>query len=387
MADWNKIPSEIVQVIVAGDGDPATVAWAHRGEGRLADLAEPQLGIAAAVALGNVAALSSVNAPKDLKKAAAAALHRLRASGVKVEAPKPAAFQLQRDHSTPPSRAFIATPGPEGEVELLLTASDENESCALGLILGAGVEEVRHAHLSRGDLRNTWRQAESNGLLELPFASGLHYADRYLAGHRSGDFAHFLSHVPAGALAAARALDPLAAPIQAVEENAENAGQQWVLPRKLWDASLLNRAVADMFRLMDGGEQLYDKVVVSVCETLDKGDRSAWLAWFDLMATTFRLYGRNVSADKALEYKQAIQDGAPSSSIPAVVNSVKLGLMHEALSQIQGQRQEDGMFDGMDEEDDHAGHDHSHGGHDHAAHDHAGHDHSGHDHAHEGHDL
>ncbi|HNC96626.1 MAG TPA: hypothetical protein PKW90_10910, partial [Myxococcota bacterium] len=74
MAEWSKVPTEKIQAIVDGSGDAATVAWAQRGEGSLAALSDPMLAIAAAVALGNVAALQAVNSPKDLKKAAGMAL-------------------------------------------------------------------------------------------------------------------------------------------------------------------------------------------------------------------------------------------------------------------------------------------------------------------------
>ena len=73
--------NDALAAILDRSGDPATVAWAHEGKGALAALPDPQLAIAAAGALGNVAALQSVNAPKDLRKAASAALHKLKSRG------------------------------------------------------------------------------------------------------------------------------------------------------------------------------------------------------------------------------------------------------------------------------------------------------------------
>lgn len=339
MADWNKIPADKVQTIVSGNGDAATVAWAHRGEGSLAALPDPQLAIAAAVALGNATALSSVNAPKDLKKAAAAALHRLRSTGVKVEAPKPVGhFQLSKDTSAPPSRAFISLPDIEGSVELLLTASDAEESCALGIVLGGGVEDVRHAHLGRGELRDTWRSAEGGGLQEIPFTTGLYFADKYLSPRADHNWHHFLQHVPAGTLQVAKGMDPFAN-LPATKEEGQNIGDSWVLPQSLWDASLMPKAMNEHFRGGGSeddpvGQKRYDAVVADITVAMDRADRGRWVEWLEVLQSAFRLHGRVASAEKAEGYKQAILAGEPSSSLPFATNSVKLGLMREATSQM-----------------------------------------------------
>ena len=154
-----------VLAIVNRSADVASVAWAHEGVGALASLPNPQAAIAAAAELGNVRALQSVQAPKDLRKAAAAALHKLKSKGMKVEeAPPPRAFTLTKEIVDLPSRAFFGLPDLEGDMELLLTTSDASGNCALGIILGAGrVKEVRHAHLGRGELREVWKQAEGRG--------------------------------------------------------------------------------------------------------------------------------------------------------------------------------------------------------------------------------
>src|SRR5687768_5615412 len=93
-------------------GDAATVAWAHEGTGDLAKLPDPHLAIAAAAALGNAKALQSVTTgPKELRKAASAALHRLRSRGVKVETRvESRTAGLGRESVDIPSRAFLSLP-------------------------------------------------------------------------------------------------------------------------------------------------------------------------------------------------------------------------------------------------------------------------------------
>ena len=88
----------VVAALLDRSGDPASVAWVHDGVGELAALPDPDAALAAAVEVGNTAALQAVAAPKALKKAAAAALHKLRSRGVKVEAAvAPRAFSLGKE--------------------------------------------------------------------------------------------------------------------------------------------------------------------------------------------------------------------------------------------------------------------------------------------------
>src|SRR5262245_17410281 len=96
-----------VRAILDRTGDEATVAWAHDGTGDVSKLPDPLLAIAAAAALGNVKALQSVQGPKELRKAAAAALHKLRSTGVKVEEKvAPRAVGLGKEVIDIPARAF-----------------------------------------------------------------------------------------------------------------------------------------------------------------------------------------------------------------------------------------------------------------------------------------
>ncbi len=143
--------------ILDRSGDPATVAWAHDGEGALVSLADPELAIAAAGELGNITALQSVTEPKSLRKAAAAALHRLKSRGVRVEDKAPAnTFTLAREALVITPRAFLSGPNPLGNCHMVLTATDAEGSCIVELIVGGSRVQAEHGHASRKELRGFW---------------------------------------------------------------------------------------------------------------------------------------------------------------------------------------------------------------------------------------
>ena len=345
MSDWSRIPHASIQAIIERHGDPATAAWAHEGTGSLADLADPMLGIAAALALGNVAALQSVGAPKDLKKAAASALHRLRSSGVKVQTPAPrASFQLSQETSFPAPRAFVAAPDGSGEVEFMLTVSDAEESCAIGLraVSPALITDSGHSHLSRTELRNTWSEVQKHGLVEIPFTTGLHWADRLIGSTHA--FQHFLEHVPAPALTAARTLPPRTLP--PVDEPEIQLGKSWALSNQLWDLTAINPAVEEIFRsvsaapgedIEQNGNARYEATVNRVTAgMITDQNRAAVADSLSFFAEIFALTGRAASADYATRLSAAIQRADPiAAEASPLRQSAALAIAKEAQSRME----------------------------------------------------
>lgn len=339
MSDWSKIPAASLQPVLDRSGDPATVAWAHEGKGRLSDLADPTLGIAAAVALGNAAALQSVTAPKDLKKAAAAALHRLRSSGIKVEAPRPqASFQLSAEAGAPPPRAFVALPDGSGEVEFVLTVSDAAESCAVGLraVSPALITDSGHSHLSRTELRNTWAEVQKNGLIEIPFSAGLHWADRLIGSTHA--FKHFLEHVPAATIAAARANPPR--PLAAVAEDPERIGKDWALSNRLWDLTALEPTVHAIFSApaeegVDPNAR-YEAAVDQLAAGMIRDDnRANVVASLRFLAEIYALLGHDLSADQLNAWALGVESGGSLEGAPPIRQSAALALARESQAQMQ----------------------------------------------------
>lgn len=339
MSDWSRIPHASIQAIIERQGDPATAAWAHEGAGRLSDLADPMLGIAAAVALGNVAALQSVAAPKDLKKAAAAALHRLRSSGVKVQTPAPrASFQLGQETNLPAPRAFVAAPDGSGEVEFVLTVSDADESCAIGLraVSASLISDSGHSHLSRTELRSTWAEVQKNGLIEIPFTTGLHWADRLIGATHA--FQHFLEHVPAAALTAARAATPR--PLAPVSEPEARIGKDWALSTKLWDLTAIGPAVEEIFQSTPADKEdsnaRYEATVNSVTAGMitDK-NRAAVAESLAFFAEIFALTGRTASAEYTAGLRAALDSGDSLPAASPLRQSAALAIANEAQARME----------------------------------------------------
>ncbi len=331
--------------VVERTADPATVAWAHEGKGDLASLPDPHLAIAAAAALGNARALQSVTAPKELKKAAAAALHKLKSRGVKIEeAAPPRAFVLGKTEEALPSRAFISLPDMEGDMELLITTSDAGGNCALGIILGAGrAKQTQHGHLARGELREVWKQATSRGdLVEIPYVAGLHYAERFLAGgEHKHDWTHFLEHVPAATLQSARILDPLASAPPAVDEG-EDPNPRWLAPLGVLDNAALTQGIQKMPAVLTAAEDdaardaaLEALYTETADRALDDGDRAALARAAELTAVALTFHGRPRGAALVRAQGEAALAGAPGSKLEGVAMGVRLLLVTQAQQHIQ----------------------------------------------------
>lgn len=366
--------------ILDRSGDPSTVAWAHEGAGDLAALADPLLAIQAALELGNGAALqaaSTSNLPKDVRKAAGAALHRLKSRGVKVAPIAPKVVVLPAEALDLPPRAFVSVPDADGDLEVALTASTGEGSCVCAALLGgsSGISDIRHGHCNRSELRRVWREMETRrDLVEVPFLVGLHILDGLASGH---DWNHFLTHVSAPTLQAARLLDPTQGVPSAVVEDEALVGRDWSVPVSLLDASIVAQAAEKVAHAGSNSQDFaahLDAAVLAISETGYTKNRAALLRHLELVALAFRWHGRAASADAALAQKAAIEAGEALSSIPSVRNAAGTAVtrqLAEMAREIQDTLAQLGLSN------DQAGHDHA--WHDHAGHDH---DHAGHDHDH-----
>ncbi len=339
-----------VSAIVDRSADPASVAWAHDGVGNVAALPDPLAAITAAGLLGNAKALQAVAAPKELRKAASAALHKLKSKGIKIEeVAAPRAFTLAKEGFDLAPRAFLSLPDLQGDIELLVTTSDPTGNCALGMLLGAGgVKEMRHAHLGRGDLRDVWKQAQGRAeIAEIPFAVGLHYAERYAttsADHKH-DWTHFLEHISAATLAGARALDPMTRVPEAVEEG-EDPNPRWLAPLGALDESALQAGIADVVALMgnpgddDSRDAALEAIYARTADTaLADGDPAALARAAELAAAAVAFHGRPRGAAMLSAQVDAILAGAAGSAVEGVAMGVRLLLLSQAQQQLGGRIQ------------------------------------------------
>lgn len=340
---------QALQAILDRTGDAATVAWAHDGQGDVSRLADPALAIVAAERLGNVAALQAVSAPKDLRKAASAALHRIKSRGVKFEEKvAPRAVVLGKEKSDLASRAFLSLPDREGDLELLLTASDDSGNCVLGMILGpdGAVREVNHAHVNRSELRDLWKRAEGRpDHAELPFTSGLHYAEKWL-GATHHDWKHFCDHVASGTLQSARLLDPLQRAPAAEDTDAE--GGDWNLPARLLDEGAMGVGVQKLVGVLsspieeapEAKNARLDDIVRDVADAaLTARTRPQIARSAELTALALRFHKKGGAADRVADVARQVEAGVPGRDIDAVLHAVRLALVIEATGRMYGMQQ------------------------------------------------
>jgi hypothetical protein len=310
-------------------GDAATVAWVHEGRGNVAALSDPALAILAAERVGNIAALQGVQQPKDLRKAAAAALHRMRSRGVEVtEKVAPKSFTLGAESVDLRSRAFLSLPDRDGDIELLLTASDLEGHCVLATVFGGQdlVRDSQHAHLNRSGLRDLWAQVEGRGMhAELPFVAGLHYADRFVKGHDRHGFDHFLDHVPPGVLQSARILDPLAR-LPAPKFN-EPDPPRWLAPVGLLNLLEIEKHVGSMMQTMaselhldeEGRKRAIDDAFAEAADAaLDEPARKRLDLYLELVVAGALHYGWPKTAATFEAHRKDVAEGAPGRKVGPV---------------------------------------------------------------------
>lgn len=314
-------------------GDAATVAWAHDGQGDVASLADPELAIAAAAELGNVAALQAVSAPKALKKSAAAALHKLKSRGVKVAAaPPPVAFTLGRDVLDVQPRAFLGAPNALGNCHLLLTSTDRESSCIMELIFGGDHLQDSHGHASRGELRKFWREIEADvSVTEIPFLAGLHLGDRLVQGRRIHGWDHFLGKVAPALLAQARLADPLA---HARPETGAEA-EAFVLPSAVVAPKVVDQLVKDLPGEVNPGDEGW--IDAGVQAALADGGRERFAAAAERIAMVYRLLGRSASAASADATAARLRNADDAC---ADLGSLRSAVLMAAFGELQHRQQQ-----------------------------------------------
>ncbi len=313
--------------ILDRSGHAATVAWAHDGSGDLASLPDADLAVEAAVALGNVAALQAVVAPKHLRKLAAAALHKLKSRGVKVaEVAAPRAFSLGAEDVQVPPRAFLSTPNALGNMHLVLTATDREGSCIMELVYGGSKLQDEHGHASRSELRQFWRELENDaGMTEIPFVTALHLGDALVQGKHAHGWDHLLEKVDSGTLTAARLLDPAR---QAPAPRGDDGDpSDWSLPAWLVDAKLVEDLAENGF-----GAHTAEDPDGWLNEGLDKALRSSrdeFAHACEHIALAFTLVGRPRAAAEAREVKRRIEAGESGRNFAQVRLAVLMACFDE----------------------------------------------------------
>lgn len=382
-----KYDARIAGALAAGtpnlegvDGYPAALAWLSAGTGDLSGVPETVAlsAIEAAVRLRKSDRLAALeNGPKAMRKAGRAGLHRLKAAGVVVEAPRQAAsFTLSAETVNVPPRAVMSHPDISGLSQIAMACTDAEGTCAvIGVFGGAeGVRKLEHGHLSRGSARKFFEELTAQqGVLEVPFAHALHHALANIEVARAKgavphEWDHFSEHLTAQHLAAAAAYSPLGELPEVAEEGRLEAsdalepllgGIPWSVssaafhaldaalePMHLADsvAEAINenedleakfldhvsgnepaeaqdeageaQDAAELDAPDDGENTFMDAIRTASAKVLDDADvRADWQSRLELFATLFRRIGATENLTDLQHIAAALRDNVPAERI------------------------------------------------------------------------
>lgn len=174
--------------------------------------------VEAALALGRGDLLAQVKAEardKEVRKAAGAAIHRLKAAGKKVEEVRSGrAYTLApEDQPELPPVAFIGRPDLDGTWSFLTLVTGGTETVVFAGVAGGagGHRDVEHTHLGRSRRRAVLDDVRKDeALAEVPFHVALQLLDRAfeIGGRTPHEWDHLLVHLDEGIKTSARVLSP-----------------------------------------------------------------------------------------------------------------------------------------------------------------------------------
>lgn len=228
MADRNRFTSLVANLVqraraAVRDEDPA-LRWL-RDEGTLDGLStdDALAAIEAAAQLGRADLLATAKASarsKEVRKAAGAALHKLKAAGVQVEEVRSTHQWGLKPEEAPenPPMAFLSAPDLDGRFSFLLLVTGGNENVVFAGMGGgaSGFSDVDHTHLGRSRRRELLGDVRRDeALTEVPFYAALQLLERAfeIAGSEPHEWAHLTNHVDEGTKTSARVLNPFGQPV------------------------------------------------------------------------------------------------------------------------------------------------------------------------------
>ncbi len=200
------------------DEDPA-LRWLTQGGSIDALDTETALhAVEAALHLGRGDLLAQVKdgaRNKEVRKAAGAAIHKLKSMGQKVEEVRSAhSFTLAKEEAPEmPPIAFLSRPDHEGTFSFLTLVTGDAETVVFAGIAGGagGFRDVDHTHFGRARRRAILDDARKDeALVELPFHVALQLLERAFAlgGRTPHEWDHLLIHLDEGTKTSARVLQP-----------------------------------------------------------------------------------------------------------------------------------------------------------------------------------
>jgi hypothetical protein len=303
-----KFDAALVDAIVAGD-HPAS-AWLT-GECAI-DTLSADVAVSAIEAarrqqvIGPLIDARDNASTKSVRKAAGAALHRLKSAGVSVEEPRRGASWTARGatlDAPPQPVALFGLPDPNGYFPFLLVAYGQQEACASAGMAGAGQGHIDadHGVLSRSSARDVLHNAKlQQGLHEVPFHVGLHFLQRAFEEGGKGEpegFGFLLGSVPEGVKNSARLLDPLEGQEQELDTDALHNIEALMDPRQGVYLALneeqaygamgkLGEALNSQLDIDDDGKMRRVRVIIddTADAYLNEGTRRSWVLALDVVS-------------------------------------------------------------------------------------------------------
>ncbi|MCP4809224.1 MAG: hypothetical protein GY913_12585 [Proteobacteria bacterium] len=341
---WDKA---VVEALVAGNGDEAVLAWlAGTGALETSDVTLGLSAVEAAVQTGAVAPLQSIGAVhKDVTKAAKKGLHRLKSKGIEVaDAPRAkSSFTLASDTSSIPPVAMFGPPTVEGYSEFVLSCTDDEGTCVLMGAFGGkeGIRNLTHGHVSRKQLRDLRKEiGQQSAMVELPFTEAMSHLlpsiDRVqaLTGKLPHDWDHFVTHVPAGTLDAARTHDALSGvePSPDMEGTSALSMHPWF---QLWPVAsdAIEEVVTKLSTKMeedsgDDGEEtpsMHADLAAASAKALDgDGIRDEWVRRARLATSVAKAAGDDTLASTAAAIANHVGSGGDAGDIPFVERTLQV---------------------------------------------------------------
>jgi len=221
MASSNLNPELVESLIqavreVRDEQDPAIRFLAHGGSIHDLERHAALHAVEAALRLGRGDLLTTAKneaRDKEVRKAAAAAIHRLKSMGQKVEETRSAQAWTLKAEEAPvfPPVAVVSMPDQDGTFAFVAVVTGANETVAFGGMAGgvSGHRDVEHTHLSRSARREILADLRRDeAMTELPFHAALQVLERAFAlgGATPHEWDHLLVHLDEGTKTSARLL-------------------------------------------------------------------------------------------------------------------------------------------------------------------------------------
>jgi hypothetical protein len=352
-----KFEAATVEAILAGEH--AASAWLSSGEGLdELELRDAVSAIEAARRAENGTRLQEARRDaghKLVRKAAGAALHRLKASGVSVSAAVAQQWAPRSDlDEIPPPVALLGMPDPHGYFPFVMIAFGKEEGYASAGLAGGGqgFTDTDHAMVSRKSGREILQHGRTQqGLQDVPFHVALHFVQKAFEEAGSGKpkgFDRMLELVPEGLKNSARLLDPLEGQPNTLDRDAlhevdalmdPRSGVYLALAEEEMEAGFVGVMDALTSKLEIDEESRKQRISVVINNVADKllneASRRSWALAMDVV--TFLAWRKDDDSVShcARHTALALRAGMQGRDVPFIREWVESQLHHAAENMAQ----------------------------------------------------